>query len=239
MKLVFVRHADPDYENHTLTKKGFEEIEALGKHYSADDFDYVYSSPLTRAKLTAEAVIKGKKDIIYLKWLEEFSHFITIDTGKNIAWDFRPKYLSEHPELLKEGYLESDIMKTCNENIKEEYDNVISHFDELLASHGYKREGSFYKVTKPNEDTLVFFFHFGLMSVLMSRLLNIPYTIIAQYFCSQPTGVTTFVTQEREKGIAEFRCLVFGDVSHLKEENQEPAFAGRFCEMFDNKEQRH
>jgi len=31
----------------------------------------------------------------------------------------------------------------------------------------------------------------------------------------------------------------FGDTAHLTLANEEPAFAGRFCEMYDNFDQRH
>ncbi len=29
MRLIFIRHAEPDYEHNTLTKKGFREAEIL------------------------------------------------------------------------------------------------------------------------------------------------------------------------------------------------------------------
>ena len=31
----------------------------------------------------------------------------------------------------------------------------------------------------------------------------------------------------------------FGDTSHLYVHREEPAFAARFCECYDNKEERH
>ena len=43
--------------------------------------------------------------------------------------------------------------------------------DQLLARHGYRREGDFYRVTEPNEDTVILFCHFGLECVLLARLL--------------------------------------------------------------------
>ena len=47
------------------------------------------------------------------------------------------------------------------------------------------------------------------------------------------------VTEERRKGIASFRMSSFGDISHLYAHNEPPAFAARFCETYDNKQQRH
>ena len=53
-------------------------------------------------------------------------------------------------------------------------------------------------------------------------------------FVALPSSVTTIVTEEREKGIAQFRCLGFGDVSHLYAADEEPSFAARFCECFED-----
>jgi len=58
-------------------------------------------------------------------------------------------------------------------------------------------------------------------------------------FCALPTSVTTLVTEERRKGIAYFRMLAFGDISHLYIAGEEPSFSGRFCETYDNFDERH
>ena len=52
-------------------------------------------------------------------------------------------------------------------------------------------------------------------------------------------AVVDLVTEERRKGIASFRMSSFGDISHLYAHQEPPAFAARFCETYDNKEQRH
>jgi probable phosphoglycerate mutase len=42
------------------------------------------------------------------------------------------------------------------------------------------------------------------------------------------------VTEERREGIAQFRMLSFGDVSHLYAGGVEPSFSGRFRECYTN-----
>ena len=42
------------------------------------------------------------------------------------------------------------------------------------------------------------------------------------------------MTEERRQGKAAFRCIGFGDVSHLYAEGQEPSFAARFAEVYGN-----
>ena len=233
MKIVIIRHAEPDYENDTLTSKGFREAKMLGEYYKDERADAIYSSPLPRAKYTAEA-FANNRPIEYKDWLIEFWHPITIDGVSRHNWDFYPRDIENYPELVSHDFLTSDFCKPVG--MKEMYDEVIKNFDECLASHGYKRHGSYYEVTKPNNDVIVFVCHLGMMSLLMSRLTGIPYTQIAQYFFVAPTGVTTFVSEEREKGIAQFRCREFGNLDHLRRKNEPHSKFGSFKETFDEEE---
>lgn len=230
MKIVIIRHAEPDYENNTLTEKGFREAKILGDYYKDEKIDVIYTSPLPRALYTAQA-LRGNRPLYEEKWLEEFWHPIQIDGRERHNWDFLPSDIEKYPELVSHEFLTSDFCKPVH--MKEMYDEVIKHFDETLESHGYKREGSYYRVTKPNKDTIVFVCHLGMMSLLMSRLSGIPYSQIAQYFFVAPTGVTTYVSEEREKGIAQFRCREFGNLNHLRRKNEPYSKFGSFRETYD------
>lgn len=238
MKLIIIRHGEPDNPNNTLTSHGFIEAKALAKYLKDVKFDSCYTSPLPRAKLTSEEVLKPlNKEAIILPWLAEFSHYVDVPykNEKQINWDFLPSFFTKNDDLYDNNkYLDTEVMKSGN--VKKYYKEVIKGFDKLLEVHGYKRKGKAYKVINSNKDTIVLFCHFGMMSVLMSRLMNVPYTVLAQHFICQPTGVTIFVTEEREKGIAQFRCLQYGSVTHLEMENITPSFHGRFCETFDSDE---
>ena len=64
------------------------------------------------------------------------------------------------------------------------------------------------------------------------HLLNVSPMVLWHGLCAAPTSVTTVVTEERQKGIAYFRMLAFGDTAHLYCKGEPPAFAARFCECF-------
>lgn len=236
MKIIIIRHAEPDYKNNTLTEKGFREAKYLGEYYKNASFDVIYTSPLARAKLTADELARGRK-LIVKPYLEEFWHEIIIDGKEKHNWDFLPRDIEKHPELVNHEFLDSEIGKSAS--LRELYDEKIKEFDKNLEEHGYKREGSYYRTTKPNKDTIVFVCHLGTMSVLMSRLCNIPYSAIAQYFFVAPTGVTTFVSEEREDGYAQFRCREFGNLDHLRRKNEPYSKSGSFAETFDTKDEMH
>ncbi|MBR6003887.1 MAG: histidine phosphatase family protein, partial [Lachnospiraceae bacterium] len=74
MKLIFIRHGDPDYSIDSLTEKGWREAECLSKRVSKwDNISEIYVSPLGRAKDTASLSLKAlNRTAIEKPWLKEF-----------------------------------------------------------------------------------------------------------------------------------------------------------------------
>ena len=74
MKLVIVRHADPDYSIDSLTPTGWKEAELLSERLVKTPADAYYVSPLGRAKDTASLTLKKLGRTAETKeWLREFS----------------------------------------------------------------------------------------------------------------------------------------------------------------------
>ena len=252
MRLIFVRHGDPDYENDTLTEAGWIEAKSVAKRIARIDSECggiknIYVSPLGRARDTASCSIDllGRKDAITLDWLREFPariHRPDNAQNKNITWDWLPSdWTKEKCFYSADDWANNQVMK--DGNVLEEYEKVCKGFDELMESHGYRLhagdDGYFYETIAPNNDTLVFFCHFGLESVLISHMINCSPMILWHNFCALPTSITTVVSEERRKGVASFRVTGFGDISHLYSDGIEPSFSARFCECYDNEAERH
>lgn len=242
MKLLIIRHGDPDYSIDSLTEKGWKEAEYLSEKMARLDVKTFYVSPLGRAKDTASCTLKKMNRTAEEKeWLREFAPQINRpDTGdrKKVAWDWLPQdWMMEEKFFRYDSWYDVPVMQEAH--VKEEYDWVVNSFDEILAEHGYRREGHYYRVEKANNDTLVFFCHFGVECVLLSHLMNASPMVLWHGCCAAPSSVTTVVTEERREGIAGFRMSSFGDVSHLYAKGEPPAFAARFCETYENADERH
>ncbi|MEE0808905.1 MAG: histidine phosphatase family protein, partial [Acutalibacteraceae bacterium] len=157
---------------------------------------------------------------------------------ERIPWDFMPSFWTKDERFYhKKDWLNTDIMQTGS--LREKYINVCENLDRLIAEYGYVHEGNIYRVEKENRDTIVFFCHFGVECVLLSHMLGISPMALWHGFVALPSSVTTLITEEREQGIAYFRCNGFGDISHLYAADEPPAFAARFCETYSNMEERH
>ena len=260
MRLLFIRHGDPDYVNDTLTEKGHKEAKLLADYIKKYHIDEAYISPLGRAQDTASYCLDALGITgTTLDWLREFPGKINANISEaareayktelvndeatgtynpRIMWDMLPSYYGNHPELFDTNtWKQSPLFE--GSDVLPIYVNVIANFDELLSQHGYKRNGLTYSVEQGNEKTIAFFCHYGITSVLLSRLWNVSPFVTLQFTALAPTSITEAVTEERQKGIAIFRTLRVGDISHLSIGNESPSFSARFCETFENKDQRH
>lgn len=242
MRLLIIRHGDPDYEHDTLTEKGRREAALLAERLAKEKIDYIYASPLGRAKDTCMYTARriGMEDKVIVKpWLREFSCPHTLPSGekKSIVWDMLPSFWTNEEKLFdRNAWQEQDFFKEAD--VKKAYAEVTDGLDELLAAHGYVREGAYYKAVRSNRDTVALFCHFGLEMMLLSRLLNISPIVLTHQFVALTSSVTTLYTEERREGAAAFRCCGFGDTGHLYAGGETPSFSARFCEVY-NSDERH
>ena len=241
MKLIIIRHADPDYSVDSLTPTGWREAELLSRRIAELDVKDFYVSPLGRAKDTAKLTLERMgREAVELDWLREFPAKVN-KPGKSThscAWDWLPAdWTRERAFYDRNEWMNVPVFAEAD--MKAIYQNVVEGLDKLLESYGYLRDGNYYRVQSANEDTVVLFCHFGVECVLLSHLLGVSPMVLWHGFAAAPSSVTVLNTEERRRGVAYFRTACFGDISHLYVSDQEPSFACRFCETYDNSDQRH
>ncbi len=234
MKIIIVRHGDPDYEKDSLTDKGFREAELLSQRLVKIKADAYYCSPLGRAKDTARPTLeKLGKTAQTLDWLREFEGRVILEGKRVQCWDRLPDEWTGVAEYYTyDKWYNTPLMQT--DNAQAEYEKVRKGIDELLLLYGYEHSGRQYKVLRSNHDTIMLFCHFAVEAAMLSHIFSCSPMVLWHNFIALPTSVTTLVSEERTDGTATFRCMGFGDLSHLYAADEEPAFAGRFCECFSD-----
>lgn len=242
MRIIIIRHGDPDYSIDSLTETGWKEARLLADRLAKIDMKEIYVSPLGRAQDTLKPTLeKTGRTATTLEWLREFNPRINrpdVQGIRKLSWDWLPQDWTKCPEFFdREAWGTNSVFTEAE--VKKEYDRVVGKFDELLAQHGYVRDGEYYRAERPNRDTIVLVCHFGLKCVLLSHLMNVSPMILWQGMCAPPSSFTSIYTEERREGIASFRMSCFGDTSHLYVAGEEPSFAARFCETYDCMEERH
>lgn len=240
MKLLIVRHADPDYSIDSLTATGWKEARLLAGRIAKLDVKNFYVSPLGRAQDTARVSLEPLgRTAETLPWLKEFGPTICKPEHDqpDCLWDWLPADWTANPNFYDpQRWTEHPLFAQAG--VAAEAAWVQENLDSLLTRHGYVRDGLLYRAERANEDTIALFCHFGVECVLLGHLLNISPMVLWHGFCAAPSSVTTVVTEERRKGIASFRVTGFGDISHLYAAGEAPSFAARFCETYDTPGQR-
>lgn len=234
MRLLIIRHGDPDYVHDSLTRKGRTEVALLAGYLKDVPIDYAYVSPLGRAQKTARPTLDAKGiKATTLDWLKEFEPRVRQSAAPLVptcAWDWLPEEWTERDVFYTDHWYDDPSMVASG--VKAQYLAVCAGFDELLASHGYVRTGRYYEVTHANHDTVALFCHYGLGCVLLSHLLSVSPMILWHGMCAAPSSITTVYSEERRRGKASFRMTEYGSVPHLALGHVEPSPMARFCECF-------
>ena len=113
MRILLIRHAEPDYINDSITEKGKREARLLSDRIARYNIRDFYVSPLGRARDTAEYTLQktGRKAEV-LSWLQEFrGKYPDPETGKPLMpgeeYKLDPEaFGSEAPEMSEEEILE-------------------------------------------------------------------------------------------------------------------------------------
>ena len=236
MKILLIRHGEPDYEADSLTPRGWREAELLADRLCRSPADAWYVSPLGRAKDTASVTLSRLgQQAVELPWLEEFRGTLrdpkTGETG--IIWDLMPQYWTGCPEFFdRDRWLENALIMTGDS--ARIYRETVDGLDGLLADYGYRRDGMLYRTENNPRGTIALFCHFGISCMILSHLMGISPMILLHGFIAPPASVTTLVTEERVKGEVWFRCTGYGDVSHLICAGETASLSGLFGERYED-----
>ena len=107
MRILLIRHAEPDYTNDSITEKGKREAMLLSDRIARYDIRDFYVSPLGRARDTAAYTLQkaGRKAEI-LSWLQEFrGKYPDPETGRlRLAWDIPPRIWTDYPGVYDSGH---------------------------------------------------------------------------------------------------------------------------------------
>lgn len=218
MKIIFVRHCEPDYEHDSLTPKGLREAVCLnGRIKKLENVKYWYVSPLGRARLTAKIALEGT-DIVpeVLDWTREFEGRMPDPiTGKiRHAWDLYPGIWTRYPEMYdKDNWQYAPLYQGTN--VAEENEKIITGLEGLLAANGYVRNGNYYDIVDSKDYTIVVFCHMAVSLLMVGHLIGASAPVMWHGNFCPPSGLIEIETEERVDRKAFFRVRAMGDVSHL------------------------
>lgn len=235
MRILLIRHAEPDYTVDGLTPKGKTEAELLSRRMVKYDVRDFYTSPLGRAKETAAYTLeKLGREAETLPWLREFrGSYPDPETGKRriVAWDVKPRIWTAFSGVTEIGTW-CDAPAFAGGDVKEIWQETTAGVDELLGRYGYVKEGPVWKCENNEDFTIALFCHFGISMAILGYLTDVSPMVLWHHTLCLPSSLTEVVTEERIKGEVAFRMTKLGDLTHLEAAGEVRSTAGLFPEVY-------
>ena len=221
MRIVFVRHGEPDYAADCLTATGREQAKRAAQRLMGEGIEEIFASPLGRAAETAQIASETLGLPVQ-----------TLDFMREVTWgstDGSELYAGGHPwavtdemarqglELNRPDWRESPFFR--RNRVVECVDLIEKGIDGWLAGFGYVREGAFYRHTGEEKEhrTVALFSHGGSSCAAMGHILGLPFPYAIALLHIDFTGVTV-VRLDGRAGIGalpQLKCS--NDVSHLRD----------------------
>lgn len=218
MRLYIVRHADPDYENHTITRVGHLEAQALARRLAGESINRIVCSPSGRARETMRYTAEMlEQEPDFQEWLKELPWDYTDEReGEMMVWNLAGEVVRAR-EAMPGQLTWHKLPALRNHNFDTRFEELKLHSDAFLESLGYKRAGGRYQRVAPTQDRVAVFCHGGLAVNWIAHLLELPPPLLWCGFWLAPSSVTVILMEERSEEFAVPRCLALGDTSHLYE----------------------
>ena len=219
MRLYLLRHADPDYDHDCLTADGRLQAAALAERLAGEGLTDLYCSPAGRARETADytAARLGLQPQVE-PWLDELMNVRADDPNFD-----RPLHVFDLSGDVVRG---RPAMPTLDDwctvppfdgpEISVRVQTIQAGSDDFLARHGYVREGGLYRLAQPNRRRLGIFAHNGAGLAWLAHLLAVPVSQMWVSFYLHPASLSMVLLDERNDRYATPRCLVLGEIGHLK-----------------------
>ena len=222
MLLYIVRHGIPDYTTDTLTEAGRAQAEAVVSRFTANGLDRVFSSPLGRARQTAEPTANALGlPIEICPFMSERlagEYFVRKTPEGHLRWAFlRRELVLGDPGLFSAQDSFSLGFYNDDAHAREGYLALAASSDAFFAELGYEKlEGvNAYRVREEKGLRVAAFCHGGFGLHWISYLLGVPPHLFTCSASFTHTGVTLFELRDEGEGIAYPRLLQHSDVSHL------------------------
>jgi len=211
VNLLLIRHAEPDYPNHTITDAGRRQAEQLAQSLLNVQIDRLIVSPLGRARHTADYVIRLKE--LDFEIVEFFQELAGRYADNLYAWNHHGcDLLAPGREITTSNW---PTRVPYGEHMASVYQAFISQFDGFISTFGLQRSGDLYRVNRASEKTIAIVCHAGVILTLLSHLLHIPLPVVYSQFRIDPSSVTRLELDSKE-GLGVFRLVTFNDMSHTQ-----------------------
>lgn len=224
MRILFIRHGEPDYEHDCLTEIGKLQAAAAADRLAREGITQICASPQGRARETASFTARRLGlPIQTLDFMHEISWGGPGIPERGRPWtlggwmierdnfDFYKNDWRQHP------YFKENAATAC-------FDAVTAQFDAFLLEKGYRHEGSRFLCETDREETVALFSHGGSGGCVLAHLLSLPLPYV---FCVLPYEFTSVIILNFPVRKGEYvfpRLELFNDAAHIRDTSRGVVF---------------
>ena len=226
MRVIIVRHGEPDYENDCLTPRGHEQAKAVARRLQKEGIEKVYASSMGRAQETAS----------YTAQLLRIQTVETLDFMRELDWgstDGTPLFANGHPwhvsdELVRKG---QNLLDPCwkdtpffrTNKVTAAVERVAANTDSWLEEFGYRREGLYYRdvrceLSDNQQRTIALFCHGGSSSAMIAHILNLTFPYVCAVMHADFTAITVLKFDSTQNKLCIPTVEIACDARHIKQE---------------------
>ncbi len=222
MRIIFVRHGEPNYELDCLTETGHAQAAACAERLAGEGICEIYASPCGRAAETAAHTARKLNLPV-----------TTLDYMHEIGWGGEGIPCEGHPWTLGDALIEAEDFDFHAADWREhpffkgnaatDYDAMIAaKIDEFLAGYGYRRVGTRYFCTGGSDRTIALFSHGGSGACAIGHILSLPFPYVCSVLPYDFTSVIIVNLPVVEAGYIHPRLELFNDCAHIHRDSRDP-----------------
>lgn len=217
MRIIFVRHGHPDYNKDCLTELGHQQAKACADRLKDEKIDKFYSSSCGRAYETALHIAEGRgMEVEKLDFMREIG-WGPAGSDKGQAgydpWTLGARMVDRGQSLMSPTWPFEEPYNTSFTS-----DRILlvgEAFDKWLENFAITREGSLYRMGKPQYDTILLASHGGSSSAVMSRIFNLPMPFVSRAILPNFTAVTVISFWAEEGSLFSPQIEIMNDARHI------------------------
>jgi len=216
MRIIFVRHGEPDYQRDCLTDTGRRQAEAAAVRLAGEGITAVYASPCGRARETAGYTARRLGLEVQ-----------TLPFMREIEWGGPHIPHQGHPWTLADAMIDREDFDfaACDwrahpyfgENIASGYEAAVTRgMDGLLEALGYRHEGRRFFCTAREARTVALFSHGGSGACALAHLLGLPFPWVASVLPYDFASIIILSFPTRPGEWVHPRVELFNDCAHTR-----------------------
>ena len=215
MRIIFVRHGEPDYAKDCLTKEGRRQAAAVAERLAEEGISKIYASTCGRATETASyTAARLGLPVNPLDYMREITWGGDQIPENGHPWTLASQMLREGYDFQTQDWQEHPFFK--GNFATDHFHRIAPLFDALLAEHGYKHEGRRFLCEGGTDETIALFSHGGSGACVLAHILALPFPYVATVMPYDFTSIIILNFPVSEGNYVFPRIELFNDCAHFK-----------------------